>query len=58
MPYYHVNDDFSKAWGVDGNLDWFVVNNLYKLIDDDEDWVITVPLLICQNWKTSDKIHQ
>ena len=37
MPYYHVNDDFSKARGVDGDLNWFIMNNLCESIDDDKD---------------------
>ena len=36
MPYYQVDDDLSKARGVDGNLDWFVINYLCELIDNDK----------------------
>ena len=50
MPHYHVNDDLSKTWGIDGDLDWLVMNNLYEPIDNDEDWVVTVFLLIYWNW--------
>ena len=58
MPHYHVNDDLSKAWGVDGDLDWFVMNYLCEPIDDDKDRVITVSLSIRRNRQTHDKIHQ
>ena len=37
IPHYHVDDDFSKARGVHGNFDWFVMNHLCKPIDDDKD---------------------
>ena len=50
MPYYHDDDDFSKAQGVDGDLDWLVMNHFCEPIDNDEDWLITVSLPIRQNW--------
>ena len=37
MPHYYVNDNLSKAWSINNNFDWFVMNHLYKLIKDDED---------------------
>ena len=37
MPHYYVDDNLSKARGVDSDLDWFVMNHLYEPIDDDED---------------------
>ena len=37
MPHYHDDDDLNKAWGVDGDLDWLVMNYLCEPIDDDED---------------------
>ena len=49
MPYYHINDDLSKTRGVDGDLDWLVINYLYEPIDNDKDWVVIVSLLIRQN---------
>ena len=49
MPHYYVDDDLSKARGVDGDLDWFVMNHLCEPIDDDKDRVVTVSLLIRQN---------
>ena len=50
MPYYYVDDDLSKARGVDGDFDWFVMNNLCEPIDNDKDWVVIVFLPIRQNW--------
>ena len=50
MLHYHVDDDLSKTRGVNGDLDWLVINNFYEPIDNDKDWVITVSLLIRQNW--------
>ena len=50
MSYYHVNDHFSKAWGVDGDLNWLVIYHLCEPIDDDKDWVVSVSFSICQNW--------
>ena len=46
MPYYHVDDNFSKARGVNVDLDWFVMNHFCELIDEDEDGVVTVSFLI------------
>ena len=46
MPHYYVNDDLSKARGVDGDLDWLVMNHLCEPVDDDEYRVIAVPLPI------------
>ena len=37
MPYYHVDDDLNKAWSIDSDLDWFVMNYLYMPIDNDKD---------------------
>ena len=37
MPYYHVDNDFSKAQGINGNLDRFVIDHLCKPINDDKD---------------------
>ena len=50
MPYYHVNNDLSKARGANGDLDWFVMNHPCELIDDDKDRVVTVFFPIRQNW--------
>ena len=50
MSHYHVNNDLSKAQGVDSGLDSFVMNHLYEPIDDDKDWVVIVSLPIRQNW--------
>ena len=37
MPYYNVNDDFSKAEGVNDDLDWLVMNHFHEPVDDDKD---------------------
>ena len=37
MPYYHVNNDLSKARGVDDDFDWLVMNHFCELIDNDKD---------------------
>ena len=58
MLYYHIDNDLSKAWGVDSDFDWFVMNHLFKPIDDDEYQVVAISFLICRNWQTRDKIHQ
>ena len=49
MFYYHIDDVFSKAKDVNGDLDWLVMNYLCELTDNDKDWVVTVSLLIRQN---------
>ena len=49
MPYYHVDDDLSKARGVDSDFDWLVMNYFYESINDDKDWVIIVSLPIGRN---------
>ena len=50
MPYYHVDDNLSKARGVDGDLNWLVMNYLCESIDNDKDWVVTIFFLIRRNW--------
>ena len=57
MPHYYVNDDLSKAQGIEGDLDWLVMNHLHEPINDDEYKVIAVPFPIRRNWQTRDKIH-
>ena len=57
MPHYHINNNLNKARGIDGNLDWFIINNLCELVENDEYQVIAVLFPICQNWQTCDKIH-
>ena len=37
MPDYHIDDDVSNAWGVNGDLEWLVMNYFCELIDNDED---------------------
>ena len=49
MPHYHVNHDLSKAQGVNGDLDWLVMNYFCKPIDNNEDSVVTVFFPICGN---------
>ena len=56
MPHYYVNDDLSKAWGVDGDLDCFVINHLCEPVNNDNYQVIAVLLPIRQSWQTRDKI--
>ena len=50
MSYYHVDDDLSKARGVNADLDWLIINYLCELIDDNKDWVVIVFFLIRRNW--------
>ena len=57
MPYYYIDNDFSKAKGIDSDLDWFIINHLCELINDDEDWVIVVSFSVCWDWQTHDKIY-
>ena len=42
MIYYSVYDDFWKPGYIDGNLDRFVVDYLFELINDDQNGVVTV----------------
>ena len=58
MPHYHVNNDLSKARGIDDNLDRFVVNYFCESIDDNKDWVIAISLSVRWDWQTRDKIYQ
>ena len=37
MSHYYVDTDLCKAWGIDSDLDWFVINYIYKPINDNED---------------------
>ena len=36
MPYHYIDDDFCKAWGIDNNLDWLIINYLCEPIDNDK----------------------
>ena len=57
MPHYHIDDDLSKAQGVDGDLERLVINYFRELVDNDKYQVIAVSLPVRQNWQTRDKIH-
>ena len=57
MPHYYVNDDLSKARGVDVNLDWLIINHFCEPVNNGKYQVIAVLLLIRQNWQTHDTIH-
>ena len=46
MPYYYVDDNLNKAWGINKNLDWFIINYLCKPINNNKDWVIAIVFLI------------
>ena len=37
ISHYYINDDFCKAQGIDGDLDWLLMNHLCKLVNNDED---------------------
>ena len=50
MPHYHVDNDFSKARDIDGDLNWLVINYLYESIDNDKDWVVIIFFPIHWNW--------
>ena len=50
MPYYYVDDDLGKAWGINNNLDWFIIDDLCELVDNDKYWVIAIFFSIYQNW--------
>ena len=50
MLYHYIDNNFCKAWGIDGDLDWYVINHFCEPIDDDEDWIIAIAFPICQNW--------
>ena len=50
MRYYYIDNDLSKAQGVNGDLDWLVMNHFCEPIDNYKDWVIIVSFLIRQNW--------
>ena len=58
MPYYHINNNLNKAQNINDNLNSFVINYFYKLLNNNKDYVIAISLLICQNQQTCDKIYQ
>ena len=37
MSHYYIDDNFSKAQDINGNFDWFIIDYLYELIDNDKD---------------------
>ena len=42
MTYYHIYDNFCKPGCIEGDLDQFVVDYLYKAINNDQNGVIIV----------------
>ena len=36
MSHYHVDDDFSQAWSIDDNLDWFIINYFCEPVDNNK----------------------
>ena len=46
MPHYDVDNNLSKAQGVNSDLNWLVINHFCEPVDDDEDRVVTVSLPI------------
>lgn len=34
MSYYHINDNYCKAQDINYDLNEFVINNFYELIDN------------------------
>ena len=37
MLHHYINGDLYKVRGIDGDLDWFVMNYLCEAIDNDKD---------------------
>ena len=37
MPYYYIDDDFSKVQSIDSNLDKFIMRYLCEPINNDKD---------------------
>ena len=37
MFYYYINNDFCKAQSINNNFDQFVINNFYKLVNNNKD---------------------
>ena len=37
MFYYYIDNDLCKAKGINDNLDWLIINHLYKLINNNKD---------------------
>ena len=50
MPNQYIDDNLYKAQSIDGHLDWFIINHLRELVDDNKDWFIAIALLIYWNW--------
>ena len=57
MLHYHINNNFSKVWNINNNLDQFIIDHLCEPIDNDKDWVIVVSLSVHWDWQINDKIH-
>ena len=49
MSNYHVENDFGYPWSIDVDLYHLIINNFYKLIDDDYDRVITITFSVSWN---------
>ena len=46
MSHYYVDNNFYKIKNIDSDLDWLIINHLYKPIDNNKDWVIAISILI------------
>ena len=49
ISHYYIDNDLCKAWGINNNLDWLIINNFCELVNNDKDWVIVIVFLIYQN---------
>lgn len=57
MPYYYDNDNYCKAWNINDNLYWLIINNFIKLVNSDKYKIIAITFLVYQNWQFNDKIY-
>ena len=37
MPHHYIDNDFCKARGINGDLDWLVINHFCEPVDDNKD---------------------
>ena len=57
ISYHHVYDYFCKSWGINGDLNHFVLHYLGQSIDNDKNRVIAVAFPVRGQWQSGHKVH-
>ena len=50
MLQYYIDNNLCKAGSIDSELDWLIINNLGKPVNDDKDGVICFAIQVSGYW--------